>query len=314
MEHRPLGRSGLEVAPLALGGNVFGWTADERAGFAVLDAFVAGGGNLVDTADGYPHWAPGCSGGESEALIGRWLQASGKRSEVLIATKVGKWTRRPGLSRANILAAADESLQRLQTDVIDLYQAHADDPDTPLAETLGAFAELIQAGKVRAIGASNYTAARLREALATSAAEGLPRFESIQPEYNLVQREDYEGELQELAQAEGLGVLSYFSLAAGFLTGKYRATEDLADRARGGMAGRYMNAYGLRVLRAVEDVAARLEAKPAQVALAWLMGRPGITAPIASATSVDQVEELLGAARLRLGRKDLAALDRAERA
>lgn len=310
MRRRPLGRSGLDVAPLALGGNVFAWTVDEKAGFAVLDAFVAGGGNLIDTADGYPHWAPGCSGGESEALIGKWLERSGKRDEVLIATKVGKWSQRPGLSRANILAAADESLARLQTDVIDLYQAHADDPDTPLEETLSAFAELVAAGKVRAIGASNYSAPRLAEALAVSAAQDLPRYESIQPEYNLVRRDAYEGALQELVLAEELGAISFFSLAAGFLAGKYRSREDLKAHARGGMAGAYMNAHGLRVLRAVDDVAARRDATPVQVALAWLMTRPGITAPIASATSVAQLEELLGALELKLDKDDLATLDR----
>ncbi|MGA7298305.1 MAG: aldo/keto reductase, partial [Rhodanobacteraceae bacterium] len=257
MQYRQLGQSQLDIAPLALGGNVFGWTADEDASFRILDAFVAAGCNLIDTADGYSHWADGHEGGESEAMIGKWLRASGKREQVLIATKVGKWSKRPGLGRANIRAAVDESLARLNTDVIDLYQAHADDENTPLEETLAAFAELIEAGKVRAIGASNYSAPRLAEALEVSAKQGLPRYESVQPEYNLLRRQGYEDGMQDLVQEKKVGVISYFSLAAGFLTGKYRSTEDLAGRARGGMVEDYVNAHGLRVLRAVDDVAER---------------------------------------------------------
>lgn len=312
MRYRPLGQSDLKTAPLAFGGNVFSWTVDESTAFRLLDAFVDAGCNLIDTADGYPHWADGCEGGESEAMIGKWLKASGKRDQVLIATKVGKWTKRPGLGATNIKAAADESLRRLGIDVIDLYQAHADDPDTPLEETLTAFAELIEAGKVRAIGASNFSAPRLAEALALSTSQGLPRYEVVQPEYNLVSRQAYEAELQALVLEHKLGVLSYFSLAAGFLTGKYRSPEDLADRARGGMARNYLNAHGLRVLSAVDDVAKRRHATPVQVALAWLMARPGISAPIASATSLDQLAELLAATELKLDADDMAVLDRAE--
>ncbi|MGB8634464.1 MAG: aldo/keto reductase [Rhodanobacteraceae bacterium] len=310
MQYRQLGQSQLDIAPLALGGNVFGWTADEDASFRILDAFVAAGCNLIDTADGYSHWADGHEGGESEAMIGKWLRASGKREQVLIATKVGKWSKRPGLGRANIRAAVDESLARLNTDVIDLYQAHADDENTPLEETLAAFAELIEAGKVRAIGASNYSAPRLAEALEVSAKQGLPRYESVQPEYNLLRRQGYEDGMQDLVQEKKVGVISYFSLAAGFLTGKYRSTEDLAGRARGGMVEDYVNAHGLRVLRAVDDVAERHGASPAQVALAWLMARPGVTAPIASATSIEQLEELTGAIDLELDRADMESLDR----
>lgn len=310
MQYRQLGKSGLDVAPLALGGNVFGWTADEKASFQVLDAFVEAGCNLIDTADSYSHWVDGHAGGESEAMIGKWLKAAGKRDQVLIATKLGKWSKRPGLGAANIRAAVDESLKRLTTDVIDLYQAHDDDPDTPLEETLRAFADLIEAGKVRAIGASNYSPARLAEALDVSEALGLPRYESTQPEYNLIRRDGYEGAMQELVLDRKLGAISYFSLAAGFLTGKYRSSDHLAGRARGGMVEGYLNAYGLRVLRAVDDVAERRDATPVQVALAWLMARPGITAPIASATTVEQLTELVGAIDLQLDKSDMTTLDR----
>lgn len=312
MHLRPLGQSGLQVAPLALGGNVFGWTADEPMSFRLLDAFVDAGGNLVDTADGYSHWAPGHHGGESEAVIGKWLRRSGKRDRIVLATKVGKWSQRPGLTRANILQSVDEQLARLHTDVIDLYQAHADDPDTPLEETLGTFAELIRAGKVRAIGASNYGAPRLAEALAVSKQHGLPRYEAVQPEYNLVRRDAYEGELQDLVTTEQLGAIPYFALAAGFLTGKYRSPEDLQGRARGGMVDGYLNAHGLRVLGAMDDVAARHGCSLVAVALAWLMAKPGVAAPIASATTPEQLDELLAATELKLHKDDLAALDRVE--
>ena len=310
MRYRKLGQSNLDVAPLALGGNVFGWTADQKTSFRLLDAFVDAGCNLIDTADGYSHWIDGHEGGESEAVIGAWLKADGRRDRVLIATKVGKWSKRPGLGAANIKVAIDEALQRLHTDVIDLYQAHEDDPDTPLEETLRAFADLVDAGKVRAIGASNYSAARLAEALEVSADLGLPRYESIQPQYNLIRRNEYEGELRDLVLEHELGVISYFSLAAGFLTGKYRSQEDLAGHARAGMVEGYLNAYGLRVLRAVDDVAKRRDATPVQVALAWLMARPGVTAPIASATSIEQLDELIGAIDLKLDHDDMATLDR----
>jgi aryl-alcohol dehydrogenase-like predicted oxidoreductase len=310
MNRRPLGRSGLSVAPLALGTNVFGWSVDEAGAFAVLDAFVDAGLDLLDTADAYPAWVPGNEGGESETMIGRWLARSGKRDRVVVATKVAKWARHPGLSPANIEAAADDSLRRLGIDTIDLYFAHEDDAGVPLADTLGAFSRLIERGKVRAIGASNYTAARFAEALATSARLGLPRYEVLQPEYNLVARKEYEASLAPLVQDAGIGVVCYYALASGFLTGKYRSEDDLGkSAARGRAAGKYLNGHGLRVLAALDDVARRHDATPAQVALAWAMARPGITAPIASATTPAQVAELAGAVRLRLSDEDMRRLD-----
>lgn len=310
MNRRPLGRSGLSVAPLALGGNVFGWSADKAASFAVLDAFVDAGLDLVDTADVYPAWVPGNHGGESETIIGEWLARSGKRAQVTLATKVAKWSPRRGLSPANIAAAADESLRRLGVDTIDLYFAHEDDADVPLADTLGAFARLIEAGKVRAIGASNYSATRFAEALAVSAQHGLPRYEALQPEYNLIARKGYETELEPLVLREQVGVVCYYALASGFLSGKYRSEADLGkSAARAGAVGKYLNGHGLRVLAALDDVARRHDATPAQVALAWLIARPGISAPIASATSAAQVDELAGAVRLHLSDEDLQRLD-----
>ena len=311
MMMRPLGRSGLEVAPLAFGGNVCGWTADERTSFALLDAFVARGFNLVDTADVYSRWVPGHAGGESEAILGRWLAARGQRGRVLIATKVGMemGPGQQGLTAAYIVAAVERSLARLGTDYIDLYQAHRDDAATPLQETLEAFARLIRTGKVRAIGASNYSAARLERALATSVELGLPRFESLQPEYNLYQRADFEGEPATLCAREQLGVLPYFGLASGFLTGKYRTEADLGQSARGARVKGMLNSRGLRILAALDTVAAQLGATPAQVALAWLMQR--VTAPIASATSVAQLEELMVAARLALPAEATGRLDAA---
>lgn len=316
MPHRPLGRSPLAVAPLAFGANVFGWSADEARSFELLDAFVAGGGNLIDTADVYPAWVPGNRGGESEAIIGRWLKKSGKRDRVLIATKVAKWAEHPGLSPANIRAAAEGSLRRLGTDRIDLYFAHEDDASVPMHETLGAFAQLIEEGKVRAIGASNFSAARTAEALTLSKQHGLPRYECLQPEYNLVARAGYETELEPLVREQGLGVICYYALASGFLTGKYRSETDLAKSiARGRAAQRHLNPRGLRVLAALDAVAAAHGgATPAQVALAWLIARPGITAPIASATSVAQVEEIMGALSLALRGEEIAALDDASAA
>ncbi|OOG40212.1 aldo/keto reductase [Rhodanobacter sp. C05] len=310
MQKRPLGKSSLSVAPLAFGGNVFGWSADEKRSFELLDAFVDAGGNLIDTADVYSARVPGNRGGESETIIGRWLKQSGKRDQVVIATKVAKWAEHPGLSPVNILQAVDGSLQRLQTDHIDLYQAHEDDASVPLAETLGAFARLIEAGKVRVIGASNYGAARFADALAVSKQHGLPRYESMQPEYNLVSRDGYEKELEPLIRAENIGVISYYALASGFLTGKYRSEADLArSNARGGAVKKYLNPHGLQVLAALDAIAAAQHATPAQVALAWLIARPGITAPIASATSVEQLHELLGAVRLQLSHDEIAQLD-----
>ncbi len=314
MERREIGRSGLRVAPLALGGNVFGWTADEATSFAVLDAFVDGGFQLVDTADVYSRWAPGHAGGESEAVIGRWLKTSGKRDRIVLATKVGKpmgdeGSGKAGLSRRWIRQAVHDSLTRLQTDRIDLYQSHDDDPATPLEETMTAFGELIAEGKVRAIGASNFTAARLAEANAVAARLGVPRYECLQPHYNLVERKVYEDELEPLCRAEGLGVINFFGLARGFLTGKYRSEADLSQSVRGGGVRKYLAAQPLGVLAALDEAAAELGATPAQVALAWQMARPGITAPIASATGVAQLQELLGAARLRLSPAQVARLD-----
>jgi aryl-alcohol dehydrogenase-like predicted oxidoreductase len=312
MKKRELGRSGISVAPLALGGNVFGWTADEKASFAVLDAFVDAGFDLVDTADCYSYWLPGHVGGESESVIGRWLAKSGKRGKITLATKVGiEFGGRGGLRREHILRSVDESLRRLNTDRIDLYQAHRDDPHAPLDETLAAFAELVRAGKVRALGASNYEAPRLAEALAASARLGVPRFECLQPCYNLCERSGYEAALEPLCGRKGVAVIPYYSLASGFLTGKYRTPADLAGRARGGHVETYMNERGFRILAALDAAASGLGVKPASLALAWLIARPGITAPIASATSVEQLADLTAAARLTLPAETIAALDQA---
>lgn len=316
MNFRPLGRSGLATAPLALGGNVFGWTADEAASFAVLDAFVDTGFNLIDTADVYSRWAPGHAGGESESVIGRWLAATGKRHRVLIATKVGKplggdGSGRSGLSRRWIRQAVEDSLRRLQTDHIDLYQSHDDDASTPLEETLGAYADLIREGKLRAIGASNYAAARLAEALGVSARLGLPRYETLQPLFNLVDRAPYEAELQPLCLAEGLGVVNFYGLARGFLSGKYRSEADLGKSPRGAGVKAYLNERGHHILAALDEVAAQQRATPAQVALAWQIAQPGIAAPIVSATAAAQWQELAGAAALQLAPAQLQALTQA---
>lgn len=312
MTARELGRSGLMVQPLAFGGNVFGWSADEATSFRLLDRFVDAGLNLIDTADMYAEWVPGNTGGESETLLGKWLQRSGKRDKVVIATKVAKWSRRPGLSPANIQAAAEDSLRRLKVDCIDLYQAHEEDPKVPIEDTLGAFARLIEQGKVRAIGASNYSADSLAAALAASRAHGLPRYESLQPKYNLYDRAEYETALEPLVRAEDIGVIGYYSLASGFLTGKYRSASDVSkSQARGQRATRYLDERGLRILAKLDEVAARRQATPAQVALAWLIARPGVTAPIASATTVEQLDELIAATRLELSAADIAELDAA---
>lgn len=314
MTERTLGTSGLTTPPLILGGNVFGWTADRRTSFAILDAFVAGGGRLVDTADSYASWVPGNSGGESETIIGEWLSARGRRDDVLIATKVGAEVfGGRGLSPARITASVEGSLKRLRTDSIDLYFAHYDDPETPLDATLDAFDSLVRAGKVRAIGASNYSVKRLRQALDTSAARALASYTVLQPEYNLLEREKFEGSLQELCVERGVAVVPYYALASGFLSGKYRSSADAANRPRGAAVSRYMNEHGLGVLQAVEAVASEVSASPAQVALAWLAAQPAVAAPIASATRVEQVEELLGALRLTLTADQLAHLDAASR-
>ena len=314
MRHRPLGRSGLSTAPLIFGGNVFGWTADGAMSHRLLDAFVDGGFNAIDTADVYSAWVTGHAGGESESVIGRWLGASGKRDRVLILTKVAMWPKRPGLSAANIEAAVEESLRRLQTDYIDLYQSHQDDAETPQEETLRAFDRLVRAGKVRAVGASNFSPTRLKTSLEVSQTTGLARYETIQPKFNLVDREQVEGGLAELARAEGLGIIPYYGLAAGFLSGKYRSAADLEGRARGRTILRdYWNDRGRAVLTVLDKAAQAVGASQAQVALAWIMAHPAITAPIASATSIEQLQELMGAARLDLPSDVASTLDMAGR-
>ena len=309
MQLRPLGRSALKVAPLCLGGNVFGWTADEKASFAVLDTSVAAGLNFIDTADVYSVWVPGHRGGESETVIGKWLKRGVRRADVVIATKVGMQMApdNKGLSAAHIARSAEDSLRRLQTDYIDLYFSHSDDPSVPMEETLGAYQQLIAQGKVRAIGASNFTAERLSAALEVSRSNGLPRYEALQPHYNLYARADYESTLEPLCLKQQVGVVSYYALASGFLTGKYRTPADAAKSARGkGVVEKFLNERGLKILAALDDVGHRHGASPASVALAWSMARPSITAPIASATSVDQLGDLAAATRLNL---DSAAID-----
>lgn len=311
MEHRPLGRSGLTIAPLMLGGNVFGWTADEKTSHAILDAFVAGGFNAIDTADVYSAWVPGNTGGDSEKVIGTWLKRRGRRDDVVIATKVGMWPVHPGLKAANIVAACEGSLQRLQTDHIDLYQSHRDDADTPQDETLEAYDRLIRAGKVRAIGASNFETARLDSALDLARTKNLPRYDTLQPAYNLMDR-SVEGPLQQLCLDEDVSIISYYGLASGFLTGKYRSAADLGKSPRGGGVKKHLESErGPKVLAALDAVAQALGATPAQVALAWVMARPAVAAPIASATSLEQLEELMGAARLALDPAHIARLDAA---
>ncbi|MEN0075031.1 MAG: aldo/keto reductase [Paracraurococcus sp.] len=313
MEHRSLGRSGLTIPPIVFGGNVFGWTLDKAASHRILDQLVEVGLTAIDTADMYSAWAPGNQGGESESIIGDWLAARGNRSRVTIFTKVGMkmGNGREGLSPAWIREEVDASLKRLRTDVIDLYQAHRDDPETPLEDTLGTFAELVKAGKVRAIGASNYTAPRLRQALETSARLGLPRYESLQPHYNLMERAGFEAELGPLCQKEGLGVVNYYALASGFLSGKYRSEADFGKSARGGGMAKYLTPRGKAVLGALDAIAGELSATPAQVALAWLRAKPAVTAPIASATSAAQVDDLVKAAKLVLPAEAVAKLDAA---
>lgn len=314
MRQRPLGRSGLSTAPLVFGGNVFGWTADEATSHRLLDAFVDGGFNAVDTADVYSAWAPGHEGGESESVIGRWAKATGKRDRVLILTKVAMWPKQPGLSAANIEAAVEGSLKRLQTDYIDLYQSHQDDAATPLDETLEAFDRLVKAGKVRAIGASNFSVERLKASLEISKANGVARYETLQPKFNLVSRDQVEGAMAALTQAEGLGIIPYYGLGAGFLSGKYRGEADFEGKARGSTIRRdYWNDKGRSVLAALDEAAATVGASQAQVALAWIMAHPLITAPIASATSVEQLDELMAAARLELPGEVWKRLDEAGR-
>jgi len=313
MQLRPLGRSGLQIAPLMLGGNVFGWSADEKTSFAILDAFVDAGFNAVDTADSYSRWAPGHSGGESETVIGRWFKQSGKRDKVVIATKVGSDMGEGKCVRKDyILRSAEASLKRLQVDCIDLYQTHFDNEETPVEETLEAYAQLIKAGKVRAIGASNLTPARLTASLAASAKLGVPRYETLQPLYNLVERSGFETDYLPIVREHGLGVIPFYALAAGFLTGKYRTEADARkNAARGGKVKGYLNPRGVAILDALDQVASRQHATPAQIALAWLLAKPGVTAPIASATSLEQLKDILKAPALKLSAEDIAALDQA---
>ena len=310
---KKLGNSGLEVGPLAFGGNVFGWTADEAQSFRLLDAFVDSGLNLVDTADVYSSWVPGHHGGESESVMGRWFKHSGKRDRIIIATKLGKpmGEGKKGLSRTYMQRAVEDSLRRLQTDHIDLYQSHEDDPNTPLEETMAAFGELMKQGKVRAIGASNYKAARLAEALKVSERNRLPRYESLQPLYNLYDRAAYEDELEPLCRKEKIGVIPYFSLASGFLSGKYRSAQDLSDRARKGMVGKYMNDRGMRILKALDEVASAKKSTQASVALAWLMAQPTVTAPLVSATTLEQWNDIVQATQLQLTASQMEQLNQA---
>jgi aryl-alcohol dehydrogenase-like predicted oxidoreductase len=311
MEKRQLGQSSLHVTPIAFGGNVFGWTVDEKTSFALLDSFVASGFNFIDSADVYSRWHPGNKGGESEVIIGKWLKARGNRDKVIIATKLGieMAPGKKGLSRKYMMQAVEDSLQRLQTDYIDLYQSHRDDPETPIEETLSAYADLIAAGKVREIGASNFSAERLAESLKISTEKKLPRYQSLQPQYSLVERQEFEGPLEDLCLREKIGTIGYYSLASGFLTGKYRSAADTQGKARGSRVEKYMNDYGFGVIAALDEVAKRYNAKPVQIALAWLIARPSVTAPIASATNLDQLAELLKAAEIRLDAAAIQQID-----
>ena len=306
MTLRPLGRSGLSIAPLVFGGNVFGWTVDQPSAFRLLDRFVDAGLNAIDTADVYSRWVPGNTGGESETMIGNWLRSNpARREQVVLITKIGAAT---GLSAASIAAGAEASLRRLQTDRIDVYLSHRPDAKTPIEETLRAYDALVRSGKVRSIGGSNTTAAGLREALGTAAAKKLPRYEVEQPEYSLCERKGFEGALRDVCMAEGLGVIVYYSLASGFLSGKYRSKADLANRARAGGVEKYLNERGFRILKALDSVAGAHGAKPAEVALAWLITQKGVTAPIASATSIEQVDSLVRATQIELAPEELALL------
>ncbi len=314
MQLRPLGQTGLQIAPIVFGGNVFGWTADEARSFALLDAFVDAGFNAIDTADVYSRWVPGHQGGESETLIGRWLKANpARRQQVLLFTKVGSdmGDDRKGLGRLWIERAVEDSLRRLGTDVIDLYQSHRPDPETSYEETLETYDRLMKAGKIRAFGCSNFDARQLAEAQDSARINALPAYQTLQPEYNLYDREAYDGPLRDLAIKLDLGVITYFSLASGFLTGKYRSEADLGQSPRGGGVKKYMNPRGMRILGALDQVAQRHGTHPGVVALAWLIGREGVTAPIASATSVAQLKDFSAAADLRLSENDRAQLDQA---
>ncbi len=313
MKSRALGKTGIEIAPLVLGGNVFGWTADESRSFEILDRAAAAGLNTIDTADAYSSWVPGNVGGESETILGKWLKRSGRRNATVVITKVGSAVGpyKKDLTAKHILAAVEDSLRRLQTDHIDLYFSHWPDPATPIEETLSTYQSLIKLGKVRAIGASNYTAPQLQDALKAASKASLPRYEVLEPEYNLYDRSSFEGPLQDTCLAESLGVITYFSLASGFLTGKYRSKSDLGKASRGKMVERYLDDRGMRILGALDSTARAHDAKPSEVALAWLMRQPGVTAPIASATSREQVDSLVRATQLTLSESDLRALSNA---
>jgi len=316
VKKRKLGKSGLEIAPLALGGNVFGWTADEAMSFRILDAFVAHGFNLIDTANNYSRWVPGHQGGESETIMGKWLKQRGVRDKVIIATKVGMemGADQKGLAKTYILKEVEQSLSRLQTDYIDLYQSHIDDEATPLEETLETYAQLVKQGKVRAIGASNYSGERLAKALEVSAKHGYPSYQSLQPHYNLYERGDYESKLEPVCREKGIGVITYFSLARGFLTGKYRSDADLSKSPRGGGVKGYFNERGFRILETLDEVAKERGSTPARVSLAWLIARPSVTAPIASATNLEQLNDLIEGAKLELDRGTIENLNRASAA
>ena len=311
MIRRQLGKSGIYINPLVLGGNVFGWTVDEPTSFAILDAFVAAGFNCIDTADVYSNWKPGNAGGESETIIGRWLKRTAKRDKVVIATKVGHpmGPDSSGLSKSHILSAVEKSLARLQTDYIDLYQSHVDDPEVSFEETLGTYDELIDQGKARAIGASNFTAERLRQSLEVSARDSLPQYQSLQPLYNLYDREGFESALEPFCLENGVGVIPYYSLAVGFLTGKYRTEADLGKSVRSARAKNYMTERGFRILKALDQVAKQLNATPGKVALAWLITRPSVTAPIASASCLEQLNDLIAATKLVLSREQIEYLN-----
>jgi aryl-alcohol dehydrogenase-like predicted oxidoreductase len=315
MKKRKLGNSGLEIPPIIFGGNVLGWTVDEPTSFKLLDTWVAAGFNCIDTADVYYRWAPGKQGGESEAILGRWMKRNGNRQQVIIATKVGieMGPGRKGLSKAYVLQAVEDSLRRLQTDYIDLYQSHQDDPDTPLEETLETYAQLIRQGKVRAIGASNYTADRLAQSLQVSQQHGFPGYESLQPLYNLYDRAEYENDLEAVCRKSGLGVITYFSLASGFLTGKYRSEKDLLPNLRSDLVKKYLNDRSWCILQALDQIAKQYQATPAQVSLAWLMARPSVTAPIASATNLDQLAGLVESTRLQLDQTSIELLNQASK-
>jgi aryl-alcohol dehydrogenase-like predicted oxidoreductase len=314
MEKRELGNSGIEVAPLAFGGNVFGWTIDEPTSFKLLDAFVDAGFNLIDTADSYSRWKEGNHGGESETIIGNWMKQRGNRDKVIIATKVGSdMGEGKSLKKNYIFKAVEDSLKRLQTDHIDLYQSHFDDLSTPVEETMDAYAELVKQGKVKAIGASNLSIERLKQSVEYSESKGLPRYETLQPLYNLYDREGFEKELQPFSLQNNIGVINYYSLASGFLTGKYRSENDLSKSARGGGVKKYLNDRGFKILQALDEVAKRYNTKPATISLAWLMAQPAIAAPIASATNTEQLNDLIASANLKLDKEAIDVLNKASR-